>query len=79
MPKNKRGASHTLFIILTIFLKDLEGEAGGLKTNKQMLPKLTDLETKFRVHHHDPINLTGYNGSFTKEQEVFDSSNDQIA
>lgn len=42
-----------------------------------MLPKLTDMETKFRVHHHAPI--IGYNGSLTKEQEVLDSNNDQIA
>ena len=63
-------------------LRDLESEAGELKTLKlaqRMSQKLSDLDSKFQTQHHALIDLIDDNESPTKQQEVLDSHDDLIA
>lgn len=50
-----------------------------LQLAQQMSQKLTELDSKFRGHHHYLIDLTDKDDSLAKEQGILDSHDDLIA
>ena len=80
--KKRRGVARATLTRLSTRLKDLEGENESTKTlelAKRMSQKLTDLDSEFRTHHHNVVDLIDDDDTLAKEQETLDSHDDLVA
>ena len=80
--RRRRGVAKASITRLTTRLKDLESNADQPATAdhaRRMQIKLDALDTEFRNHHHDIVDLVADETALSKEQETLDDHDDIVA
>ena len=80
--RRRRGVAKASITRLTTRLKDLEADASQPATinhAQRMQKNLDSLDTEFRDHHHNIVDLIDGEESLTKEQEILDEHDDLVA
>ena len=80
--KRRRGVVKALITHLTTHLKDLEDDVsqpGIIDHAQRMQQKLDALDTEFRSHHHNIVDLVDSEESLTRKQLALDQHDDLVA
>ena len=80
--RRRRGVAKASITRLTTRLKDLKASVSQPATidhAQRMQQNLDALDTEFRVHHHNVIDLTDSEDSLPREQDVLDKHDDLVA
>ena len=80
--KRRRGVAKASITRLTTRIKDLESavsQPGIIDHAKRMQQKLDTLDSEFRSHHHDIVDLVDSEESLTREQLALDEHDNLVA